>query len=152
MHLKPSCSQKRGNETNSVNGYCTGIRTGERGDRENVSRQHTVCENAPQHLHAHTAAQHDQLDRAGEVTPIVAVLDNRWEENLSAEEEEKSRTLSLSLCLSLSFRMVSLQNMLHLCCHVCLHRAAPASISDGSTGCMLWLLDRTGFSLYSHQC
>lgn len=57
-----------------------------------------LSERTHKHLHGHTAAQHDQLERVREVTSIVAVLDNRWEENLSAEDrrgEKKSHTLSL---------------------------------------------------------
>lgn len=72
-------------------------------DQEKISRKHTVWENTQKHLHAHTAAQHDQLDRVGEVTPIVAVLDNRWEENLSTGERrgEEKRGGKKSLTVSL---------------------------------------------------
>lgn len=57
-----------------------------------------LSERTHKHLHGHTAAQQDQLERVREVTSIVAVLDNRWEENLSAEDgrgEKNSQTLSL---------------------------------------------------------
>ena len=101
-----------------------------------IFKESILFKSAHKHF-THMAAQHDQLDRAGEVTPIVAILDNRWEENLPTDrsrEEEKSQTLSLFKGL-VSLREHAASILLFLPTHW----AVPASPFTW-LGCMYWTI------------
>lgn len=55
-----------------------------------ILRKHTVLERAQTFAHTHRVAQHDQLDGLGELTPVVAILDNRWEEKSTERDSERA--------------------------------------------------------------
>lgn len=78
----------------------------------------------------HTAAQHDQLDRDGEVTPIVVVLYGRWGGEGSLGREQRRWEKRKSLYLSLFLKACCINPAISAYTGLCLPPF------HGSTGCM----------------